>query len=76
MEGLGWFLFGIIGIAIGITVTSRPLIIARKKCYVCGKRIGWKGLKRKVHAEGLWYHYVCWIEVAQHLFKEEKDGGE
>ena len=68
MEGIGWFVFGIIGICIGIYIITRPLFIARKMCYVCGRRIGIKGLKRKVKAEGLWYHYVCWVDFVKHEF--------
>ena len=73
LEGLGWFLFGIVGIAIGVAVAIRPVLIANKKCYVCGRKIGWKGLKRKVHAEGLWYHYVCWVDYAKQEFITKDD---
>lgn len=73
MEGFGWFIVGMIGIAIAVGVLSRPIFIARKKCYVCGKKLGMAGLKKKVHAEGLWYHYVCWIGFARHLFQESPD---
>ena len=70
IEGIGWFLFGIVGICIGIYVITRPLVIASKTCDVCGKKIGLKGLKRKVKAEGIWYHYVCWVDFAKHEFMQ------
>ena len=76
IEGLGWFLFGIIGIIIGLIVVIRPLVIANKRCYVCDKRIGIKGLKKKVHADKLWYHYNCWVDYARHEFIGEGDFGE